>query len=277
MKLPSQKLDVQLIAFDLDDTLLNSSLEILPETAAALQKAAARGIFIVLCSGRAENAILPYVRRLNIAGMQQGRYLIALNGSIVFDLHTRLPILSKKVSGSVLAAAFAEAGKYGLPAQVYDPSTIYASRDNEWTQKDANISRLNLKIQDNFAEFLAPGHSKMVIPAAPEKIAEFRPHLIKTLAGAADIFTSKPYFLEIVPADSGKGAALLWLAERLGIPREKTMAFGDGMNDESMLRRAGYGVAMCNGDDSIKEAAAFVTRKSNNDNGIADFLESFVF
>ena len=54
------------------------------------------------------------------------------------------------------------------------------------------------------------------------------------------------------------------------------MAFGDSMNDESMIVQCGYGVAMCNGLEYIKDKADFVTRKSNDEDGIADFLESFV-
>ena len=54
------------------------------------------------------------------------------------------------------------------------------------------------------------------------------------------------------------------------------MAFGDSMNDESMLRMTAHGVAMSNGLPQIREAAAYVTRKSNDEDGIADFLEAFV-
>ena len=54
------------------------------------------------------------------------------------------------------------------------------------------------------------------------------------------------------------------------------MGFGDSMNDESLIRMAGYGVAMCNGLDEIKKIADFVTDKNNNEDGIADFLRKHV-
>ena len=60
---------------------------------------------------------------------------------------------------------------------------------------------------------------------------------------------------ELMPAGVDKGAALLYLAERLGVRREEIVAFGDGCNDESMLRAAGIGVAMAHGDESAKAAA----------------------
>ena len=263
MKLPTEKLNAKIIALDLDDTLLNSSLKISPRTIYILQKVASKGIYIVLCSGRAENAILPYVRALDIAGSQQGRYLIGINGASIFDLHLRKPIYSEKISGDILKFVYEEAKKRGLPAQVYDPSTIYASEDNAWTQLDAQMCKLRLKIENNFSKFLEQGHPKMVIPA-------------EQLAGRADVFISKPYFLEVMPFGCGKGSSVLWLANYLGIPKEQTMAFGDSMNDESMIKQCEYGIAMINGLDYIKNEAKYITRKSNDEDGIADFLEEFV-
>lgn len=116
----------------------------------------------------------------------------------------------------------------------------------------------------------------MVIPAAPEKVAEFLPFLKEKLAGKADVFISKPYFLEVMAYGCGKGSSVLWLADYLNIPKEETMAFGDSMNDESMILGTEYGVAMSNGLEAIREKAKFVTRKTNNNDGIADFLEDFV-
>ena len=118
MKLPSQKLNVKVIAFDLDDTLLNHDLKISPKTVSAIQKAAEKGIYIVLCSGRAENAILPYVRALDIAGTQQGRYLIGINGASVLDLHTRLPIYSHTLASDILKYVYHEA-KSAVWRQLY--------------------------------------------------------------------------------------------------------------------------------------------------------------
>lgn len=271
------KLDPKLIALDLDDTLLTADLNITPDTISALQKAAKMGIYIVLCSGRTENAILPYVRKLEIAGLPQGRFLIAMNGSSIYDMHLRQQIFSKSVEPSVLQFVFSECQKRNLPAQVYSPSTIYASEDNEWTQVDAKLCSLKLEIVDDFMEFLKNPHAKMVIPGDPAVLQEFQAFLKKEIGDKAVIFISKPYFLEIMPLNAGKGEAIEWLASHLNLPVEKTMAFGDSMNDESMILKTGFGVAMCNGMEAIKNEADFVTDFDNEHDGIARFLEKFVF
>ena len=275
-KLPDGKLAVKLIALDLDDTLLNRDLTISPRTVSALRAAADRGIFVVICSGRAESGILPFVRQLDIAGLEAGRYVIALNGAVVFDLHTRRALRSKKLDGGVLFEIFCEAEKRGLCPQVYDDSTIYASIDTKWSRLDSDISGLPLKVVDDFPSFHKRGYAKMLISADPKAIDDFIPVLREKFSGKADFFISKPFFLEVMPPNSGKGEAVLYLARTLGIERSETMAFGDSMNDESMLRMTAHGVAMSNGLPQIRDAAAYVTRKSNDEDGIADFLEAFV-
>ena len=75
-----EKFDVKLVALDLDDTLLDRNALISDENVAALRECARRGIYVVLCSGRLEAGIVPFVRRLEIAGTEAGRYVIAING-----------------------------------------------------------------------------------------------------------------------------------------------------------------------------------------------------
>jgi hydroxymethylpyrimidine pyrophosphatase-like HAD family hydrolase len=66
------------------------------------------------------------------------------------------------------------------------------------------------------------------------------------------------------------------VAEKLDIPRESVLAIGDSMNDEAMILCAGVGVAMVNGDDRIKNIAALITDKSNDDDGVADLIERYI-
>ncbi|MCR5606257.1 MAG: Cof-type HAD-IIB family hydrolase [Treponema sp.] len=276
IKLPSSKVDVKIIALDLDDTLLNHDLVITPYTVEMLQKAAQKGIYIVPCSGRAENGILPFVRQLNIAGTQFGRYIIAMNGAVIFDLHERKVIYNRTVEGDILLYAYNEAKKMGLACQTYDASTIYPSVDNEWTRLDADLCKLKICVRDDFEEFLAKGQIKLVIPGEPEKVSVLQEILKKNLGDKAVVFTSKPFFLEVMPANCGKGEAIMILAEKLGIDKNQTMGFGDSMNDESMIKMVHHSVAMCNGLPYIQDIASYVTRKDNEHDGIGDFIAEYV-
>lgn len=266
------KLPVKIIALDLDDTLLKDDLTIGDFTVEAINKAAQNGIYVVLCSGRTDNAILPYVRRLNIAGSEMGRYIIAQNGASITDLHERKPIYERFVDKDVLVEAYNFAAEWDLFTEVYDASTIYVPKANKWTEIDVKLSGLKMDVVENYEEFLKKGHPKMVIPGEPEVLLQFQEQLKQKLGNRAVVFTSKPYFLEILPANSGKGEALQWLSEYLGISKENTMSFGDSMNDESMTRYAAESVGMINGLDEIKKIAKHVTKFSNNEDGVGHFI-----
>ncbi|HEX6123450.1 MAG TPA: HAD family hydrolase [Ktedonobacterales bacterium] len=81
--------------------------------------------------------------------------------------------------------------------------------------------------------------------------------------------------LTIFAPDASKGKALATLARRLGIALDETMAVGDGLNDISMLRAAGLGVAMGHAPRRVRASADVVTT-SNAEDGLARALETFI-
>ena len=269
-------LDIKLIALDLDDTLLNDDRQITDLTVKTLQECARNGIYVVLCSGRAEDAILPFVRRLEIAGMETGRFLIAINGCSIFDLHKRQNIFCRKVESEILLRANTLAEAAGLRTEVYTPDTIFYREETKWTRLDVDLCGLKGVAVPDYEELLQQPFTKMLIPGEPEQLLELQSILRKEFGSRAVIFTSKPYFLELLPPNCGKGEAVTWLADSLNIPLEKTMGFGDSMNDESLIRMTGHGVAMCNGLDAIKSIARHVTDFDNNHDGVGQFLNSYV-
>lgn len=275
-KLPNKKLNVKLIALDLDDTLLNDNREIPENTISTLRKCAEKGIYVVLCSGRAEDGILPFVRKLEIAGTQAGKFLIAINGCSVFDLHSRTQIYKKIVPTEVLLHCDDEAEKMGLDSEIYTPDTIFYAKETKWTRLDVDLCHLKGEVVKDYKKMLEKGSCKMLIPGEPEKLIILQEKLKKDLGEKAVIFTSKPYFLEILPPNCGKGEAISWLVNHIGIDIKNCMGFGDSMNDESMIKLCGYGIAMENGLDYIKNIADFVTEKDNNHGGVGDFIEKYV-
>jgi hydroxymethylpyrimidine pyrophosphatase-like HAD family hydrolase len=65
------------------------------------------------------------------------------------------------------------------------------------------------------------------------------------------------------------------LAEHLGLRREQTMAFGDGLNDITMIKSAGIGVAMSNAVDEVKRVADEITA-TNDEDGVAAVVEGLL-
>ena len=96
-------------------------------------------------------------------------------------------------------------------------------------------------------------------------------------AVAPDIIatTSNPRLIEFNAPGAHKGAALARLAAHLGFGMEAVMAFGDGLNDLTMVRDSGWGVAMANAVPEVLAAARFTTL-SNDDDGVAAAIERLV-
>ena len=71
--------------------------------------------------------------------------------------------------------------------------------------------------------------------------------------------------LELTAQGVEKGQGLAHLAQKLNLPMEQIIAVGDADNDESMIREAGFGVAMGNANENIKNLADIVV--ADNDHG----------
>ena len=98
---------------------------------------------------------------------------------------------------------------------------------------------------------------------------------VEVAALGVDVVSSLPLNMEINAAGVDKGAGLLALAEQLGLPASALMACGDGGNDTAMVAAAGLGVAMANAFPEVKAAAHYITA-SNNEDGVARAVETFV-
>lgn len=267
---------ISLIALDLDDTLLDDNCIITEHTIKTIQELAGKGIYIVLCSGRAKSGILPFIRVLNIAKRQEGRYIISFNGAQIYNLHKRQVIYQDMLSPAILQFVYREAKKRGLSAVVYDEDTVYSGEDTEWARMDSKLCNLKFKIITPFLSFLNRPFHKILVPGEPNAVRAFQETLTNTIGDKVEVYLSKPFFLEVINKGCGKGESIRRLASYLKIPIEATMGFGDSMNDLSMIRLCGAGVAMKNSSDFIKKNAKFITEYSNNEEGVARFLEKYV-
>ena len=104
----------------------------------------------------------------------------------------------------------------------------------------------------------------------------------RTMAELAERFpdlavtSSIPRNVELNSRRAVKGEAVRTLAAHLGLDMSQTMCFGDDLNDVSMLRSAGIGVAMDNACAEAKAAADYVTL-SCDQSGVAAAIEQFLF
>jgi Cof subfamily protein (haloacid dehalogenase superfamily) len=264
---------VQLIALDLDDTLLTSELEISPRNRAAVSEALRRGVRVVLASGRAPRAMSRYAETLGLFG--RPGYLISDNGSTITATKPQETLVSHRLDQLVFHELLAFFREVGLPVQVYTETHILVTQENAITGHDVRLSGFagvrHLPDMANALDFLPP---KLVIPGEPEFLVTVLPQVREQFAGRVNTFISKPFFLEVLPVQADKGEALKWVCEQLGIPASDVMAFGDAANDLGMLRWAGQSVAMANAIPEAKAVARRVTVADHDADGVAEVIES---
>ncbi|MCL2139885.1 MAG: Cof-type HAD-IIB family hydrolase [Treponema sp.] len=265
---------VRLMALDLDDTLLRSDLTISYRTRNAIKKAEATGVKIVLASGRVPAAMDRYAKLLGLH--KHTGFLICSNGTIIQQSDTQCIISESRLESKKALIAYDLADAEGFPVQIYEDDIMYVSRHNEYTGCDQKLTGLRQVVVENFRAMVSSGCHKLLIPGDPMLLPSMEKLLRSFIGDDISLFTSKPYFLEILPAHIDKGSALAKIAELLDIKREEVLAIGDSMNDESMIRWAGIGIAMANGDLRIKTIADFITEKSNDDDGVVEVIEKYV-
>ncbi|MDR0730491.1 MAG: Cof-type HAD-IIB family hydrolase [Treponema sp.] len=265
---------IRMLVVDLDDTLLRSDLSISYHTRNVIKKAVSQGLVVVPASSRNPASLDQFSR---ILGMnKRPGYIICGNGTIILESNTRKIVWETQLNTETALAVYDLATAEGFPVQIYEDDIMYVSKTNEFTRYDQKLTGLKQVVADDFHAIVRKGCNKLLIPGDPMLLQPLE-SLIRTYLGKnINLFTSKPYFLEILPQDVDKGSALVRVAQMLGIEQGAVMAIGDSMNDETMIRWAGTGVAMLNGDERIKTIADLVTERSNEEDGVAGIIEQYI-
>jgi len=263
------------LALDLDDTLLRSDLSISHRTRKAIKRVLAAGITVVLASGRIPQAMDRFSRLLGLD--KRASYLISNNGALVQESQTGNIVHEARLEPRMALAVCNLADAEGFAVQMYEAGTMYVSRKNEYSTIDQKLTGLHQVVVENFRDLIGKGCYKLIIPGDPMLLVPLESLLRTYLGKYITLFTSRPYFLEIIPPATDKGTALAKIAEILGVKADETMAIGDSMNDEAMIRWAGTGVAMANADDRIKSIADLVAEHTNEEDGVAEIIDRYLF
>lgn len=94
----------------------------------------------------------------------------------------------------------------------------------------------------------------------------------KLIDGMGVKLVDSGFAYHIMDADVSKGKALKFVAERLGISSAEFAVIGDSENDIDMFRVAGFGIAVANADERLKEYADLVTPSPDGE-GVVEALQ----
>lgn len=266
---------IELIAVDMDGTLLNPQHEVTLAVKEALSEARAKGVHVVLATGRPFFGVQRYLMELDL--QQDGCYCITNNGALVHDTK----------DGSVIAEVALKIEDYhyfeklardlGVHFHALTKTDLFVADRFISKYSVLESSTTGIPLQFCPAEEMDPELTfpKVMMIDDPELLDRAISQLPAKAKENYTIMKSLPYFLEILDKRVNKGEGVKFLAEKLGIERKNVMTLGDQENDIAMLEYAGIGVAMGNALDSVKAVSQFVTT-TNTEDGVAFAVNKFV-
>jgi len=225
---------------------------------------------VVIVTGRMFQAVRPYALE---AGIDDP--VVCYQGAVVAEpvsgrwlRHEPVPL---ELARETIAAVNAEG--FGLNCYVDDE--LYVAEITPEARQYADFQHIELHPVGDLLEWLEEPPTKLVVIGDPEVLDGLKERMVERFDGRLYISKSLPYFLEFAAPSVTKAAGLDFLAEHVGFARERTVAFGDGENDIELVDWAGYGVAVANAHELVKEVADFVC-PSVDEEGVAQVLEAFL-
>ena len=275
------KQKIGIIALDLDGTLLDSNKKLSEKNYAALQKAAEAGIEIVPTTGRFYGALPDSIKNLPFL-----HYAITINGAQAVDVRSGEVIYSAELPWQQTVELMELFDTLPVIYDCYQENEAYMPAAqkaliNEIAPDKHYIKMLHELRQpvEDLKSYLSEKKKGVQKVQFFTKDIALRDKLLNELPQKYDdlsVTCSLVNNLEINQIHANKGEALAALARHLNLPETATMSFGDGLNDISMLKSAGIGVAMANAQQACKDIADYVTL-SNDEDGVAAAIEKFCF
>lgn len=279
---------IKCLAFDLDGTLLMDDKTMDPRTVDSIKQAMAKGIQIVIASGRDKNGCRFVYEPL---GLEEGNnYLALVNGQIIYDFKNKeydLDDVLMPEDGIKIQQICKKFDVEGIFCCGYDFYS-YLSTMNRLKKKIKEVVAgkpmdYGLKVGSKYRNFIDLPYEEVrltqdinkVIMVHSEKFFKQNLDALKEALSDYDVLMVGPAWMEIMPKGVSKASALEKIAAKNGYTMNEVMAFGDAENDIQMLKRAGVGVAMGNAMDEVKEIADIIT-DTNLNNGIGKIIDKMV-
>jgi Cof subfamily protein (haloacid dehalogenase superfamily) len=270
---------IQLLAVDVDGTLVTSGDAISAPTRAALHRLRGAEVEVAIATGRRyRNA----QRAIDALGLPVPS--VCLGGALV-----------KGEDGRTLHARAFDASQFRTVASLFREQghTVVAQRDSQqggadflvdesvpWNSPTRDYHERNQRFAECAGNLADETRDDVLVIGAFGELAELRElerelHRVYPDAFTAHVmpgFFNEGHYCEVVPSHVSKWAGLERLADLLGISRSEICAVGDERNDLSMISAAGMGVAMGNACEELKQAADWVTGRHDED-GLVGVVE----
>ena len=245
-------------------------------TIQCLRNLIARGIQVIICTGRAIESSSRYYQAIGAQGP-----MVFFNGAEVADVPNVRIITSTVMSLDVVDFAVDLARSMNIHFHAFFPpqdkpwETLMVEQMSEEALMYQNHTGIVPVVADMKAEITRPGVNgciKGMFITDQSLHDEIRRRMLDRFGNRIYMVNSYHTFLEVMSADVSKGEGLKTVMDCRGLKPQEVMAFGDEENDLPMFSMAGFSAAPSNAKDTVRQAADFIFG-SNTEDGLAVFLE----
>ena len=277
-KLPSPEplLPIELIALDIDGTLIGDDLVIGPDTRAAVRAALSRGVPVSIVTGRMVSSAMRFARELGLTGPVVG-YQGGLIRSMPDADSTRLGRLLQHTPIKAVTAReiVAWTTEHGLDPHINHLERFILRADDPNADDYSAFMGARAELVPDLVESIRHPVTKVLAVGEPPMPSDLAPVARERFAGVADVTISHPKFLEFVAPGVSKGRAVRYLARRLRVRLGATLAIGDQWNDLEMLAEVGHGAAMPTAPVEVQAVARYIAPPLAEE-GVARMIEALV-
>jgi len=270
----------RLLAIDIDGTLVNSRDELTPVTRAALRRASAAGVRIVLATGRRYGRALPLVAPLELDAP-----LVCNCGALIKRPADHTTLFEATLDRELLARVLEIVDRAGYEPILYADShaeafDFYCCRRNPPAVELAQFLDINAGYERVLPNLIAEppaGVFALCAVSTRERMDHLDAELQAALPGQLYTHVLRSprytgYMCEIAGIGITKWSGIERLAREWGIADAEICAVGDDVNDIPMIAAAGLGVAMGNALDEVKAVADRVA-PCHDDDGLLAVVE----
>jgi Cof subfamily protein (haloacid dehalogenase superfamily) len=215
-------------------------------------------------------SVRPYLEQ---AGLEAP--VVCYQGAVVAEPGTGRFLRHEPIPLGLAREAIAAVEEEGFGLNCYVGDELYVASATPEARRYAEFQHIPIHVVGSLLDWLEEPPTKLVTIGDPAVLDGLEGRLKARFDGRMFISKSLPYFLELASADVTKGAGMDFVAEHLGLDRERVVAFGDGENDVELLEWAGYAVAVANAHERVLAAADHVCPPAGEE-GVAQVIEAYL-
>lgn len=273
----------EIVMMDLDGTALqNDRIHLSAHLLDVLDEVHRRGIHIVPITGRQYTSLPPIFSE----GLNWKEYAVLCNGAEIRNLNDDNLLSAHYLTHGDVKNILRITDKYHAPMEITAGGYHVLTHDSvQWLRTnggeamkyhlDVSLPKVGIFVDDLY-EYVIDNELFIQNVLCAFVPLEARQTMFEELCELPlNCVWGSKNGIEITHPEASKAKGMESVCQHLEIPLEKCFAIGDSGNDISMLKKAGFGVAMGNAPCEVKEVADYVASR-NDEDGVAKAIERFV-